>query len=77
MNTCVEVCASSDEESKQLLLQAIGALGGVGELHEIGAGLQRFELPGGEVTVYADAWRVDIAGPSAVVRDVLDKMAEL
>lgn len=79
--TRVDLCHSDDEAAKTRLLEVIAELGGRGEddWHEpaLGVGVQRFRFGPDELTVYADAWGVDIAGPDALVRRVLAAMAGL
>mgnify|MGYP000913353905 CR=1 FL=1 len=41
----------------------------------LGVGVQRFRIGGDELTVYKDAWGVDVAGPEPLVRRVLAGMA--
>lgn len=71
-----DICASDDHEAAAALLSAIRELGGApeGEFEGLGVGLHLFSLPGGEVSVFQDAWTVDIAGPDALVDRVLELM---
>ena len=77
----IDLCHSGDEDTKARLLEVIAELGGRadGDCHQspIGVGLQTFHLGADELTVYADAWGVDVAGPEPVVRRVLAAMAGL
>lgn len=36
-----------------------------------GTGLNRFRLPDGEVTVFIDAWEIDLVGPEELVEQIL------
>jgi len=75
----IDLCHSEDDDTKCRLLEVIAALGGRcdDDRHDppIGAGLQRFRVGAAELTVYADAWGVDLAGPEPLVRRVLAAMA--
>ncbi len=42
----------------------------------LGVGLHRFRFPTGEVTVFVDAWSVDLAGPDELVDAILAAMAD-
>lgn len=74
-----DICAADDHEAITRLLNAIGQLGGHfdGEDASLGVGLHRFPLPGGELTVFVDAWAVDVAGPDHLVDRVLAILAGL
>ena len=71
-----DICASDDHEAVASLLQAIQDLGGVSDGGDdaLGVGLHRFVFPAGELSVFQDAWTVDIAGPDDLVDWVLEKM---
>ena len=68
-----DVCASDDYATRDRLLAAIYELGGASESDSeaIGVGLHRFLFPTGELTVFVDAWLVDMDGPDELVRDLL------
>ncbi|HET6572759.1 MAG TPA: hypothetical protein VFG68_04085 [Fimbriiglobus sp.] len=73
--TRIDVCAREDYETATRLLEVIAALGGRGtedadEL-TLGTGVSRFHFGADEVTVFADAWGVDLAGPDKLVNDIL------
>ena len=78
--TRVDLCAADDYETRELLVTVIAELGGWVEdlVHEsaLGVGLHRFQLPAGEVTVFVDAWAVDLAGPNDLVQQILAAMSE-
>jgi hypothetical protein len=73
--TRVDICAREDHETIDRLSAVIVQLGGRpdADWHDspIGVGLQRFRFGSDEVTVFADAWGVDIAGPDRLVNDIL------
>jgi hypothetical protein len=79
--TRVDLCHSEDEAAITRLREVIAELGGWADedWHEspLGVGLQRIQFDDGELTVFADAWGVDIAGPDRLVRKVLAAMAGL
>ncbi len=72
-----DVCASDDHDTRDRLLSAIHELGGTpdGDSEGLGGGLHRFRFLGGELSVFIDAWLVDIAGPDVLVELVLAEMA--
>lgn len=73
--TYADICDREDHETIDRLLVAITQLGGKpdDDWHEssLGVGLQRFRFGADEVTVFADAWSVDMAGPDKLVHDIL------
>lgn len=75
----IDICHSSDPDCEARLLEVIAGLGGRADddWHEssLGVGVQRFRIGGDELTVYKDAWGVDVAGPEPLVRRVLAGMA--
>lgn len=73
----VEICASDDYDTIACLLIAIGNLGGRtdGEDRGIGVGLHLFQLPDGEISVFVDAWLVDVAGPDELVHRLLNALS--
>ena len=73
--TRVDVCDREDYETTGRLLEVIAELGGrraedADEL-SLGTGVSRFRFGADEVTVFADAWGVDLAGPDRLVGDIL------
>jgi hypothetical protein len=68
-----DICASDDHDTITRLLAAVQAVGGelAGECDALGVGLHLFQTPGGELSVFADAWSVDVAGPEELVDRVL------
>jgi hypothetical protein len=77
----VDICDREDQETISRLSAAIAQLGGRADddWHEssLGVGLQRFRFGQEELTVFADAWCVDVEGPEALVRRLLAAMAGL
>jgi hypothetical protein len=70
-----DICASDDHESIARLQEAIGALGGVADdtWHDspLGTGLTTFRFGERGVSVFIDAWYVDVAGPEDLVNEIL------
>ena len=77
--TRVDICDRDDHETAARLLEVIGELGGRPdgdeEELEVGTGLRRFRVGADELTVFADAWGVDLAGPDELVQQVLAGLA--
>jgi hypothetical protein len=75
----IDICHSSDPDCEARLIEVIAGLGGRGDGDAddpaLGAGVSRFQIGGEELTVYKDAWGVDVAGPERLVRRVLAGMA--
>lgn len=73
--TRADVCAADDYECLDRLRAALAELGGVADdnWHDtpLGVGLTRFRFGERELTVFKDAWLVDIAGPADIVDDIL------
>ena len=73
--TRADICASDDHETLARLQAVLGELGGVADdtWHDspLGTGLSRFRFGPDEVTVFADAWAVDVAGPDPLVNRIL------
>ena len=78
--TRADVCASDDFDGVARLQAVLAELGIVADdtWHDspLGTGLHRYRCGADELTVFADAWSVDIAGPDALVRRVLAALAE-
>ena len=76
----VDLCHSDDHDTIERLEDVIAELGGRADDRDaigIGPGLNRFRLGADEVTVFQDAWGVDLAGPESLVRQILSRMAGL
>ncbi len=79
--TRVDICDREDHETIARLLEVIAERGGRADDEDwdessLGVGLRRFRFGGDELTVFADAWGVDVAGPDRLVNDILAAMAE-
>jgi hypothetical protein len=81
----VDICAREDAATTDALLAALTAVGaGYDEADapdpsesSLGVGLHRFRTAGGErLTVFVDAWGVDLEGPDGLVNRVLDHLAD-
>ena len=76
--TRTDICASDDFDAIARLQAALVAVGVVADdtWHDspLGTGLQTFRRGGEELTVFKDAWAVDLAGPEALVNEVLRAM---
>ncbi len=74
----VDICDSDDHEMRNRLLAALHRIGAAAEEGDLdfGVGLNRFRLDGEGLTVFMDAWGIDLAGPDGPVRRVLDAMAD-
>ena len=71
----VDVCAADDHETLERLQAVLRELGVVADdtWHDtpLGVGLTRFRHGDQELTVFKDAWAVDLAGPDELVNRVL------
>ena len=79
----VDVCANDDHEAAAALLSALAAVGAVPEDADsddglpLGVGLHKFRTAGGGLlTVYVDAWSVDLDGPEDLVTRVREYLAD-
>ena len=79
----IDICANDDHETAAALLSALAAVGAVPEDADfddelpLGAGLHKFRAAGGELlTVYADAWGVDLEGPDELVTRVREHLGD-
>jgi hypothetical protein len=68
-----DICASDDYETRERLVVALGELGAAheGDWESLGVGLHRFRVGFDTLTVFIDAWTVDIEGPDVLVQQVL------
>jgi hypothetical protein len=74
-----DICAREDVDTQAALLEALAALGAmpdddVGLEVPLPIGLHRFTAPDGTLTVFVDAWGVDLEGPDELVSRVLAHM---
>ena len=76
--TRIDICASDDFGTLARLQAALAAVGVVADdtWHDtpLGTGLTRLRKGEAELTVFKDAWVVDLAGPEALVNEVLSAM---
>lgn len=74
----VDLCDAADFDTRERLEQVLARLGYLGNTDyadlDLGPGLSRFRRGESELTVFIDAWYVDMAGPSDGVREVLAAM---
>lgn len=78
----VDICSREDLETQGSLLRAladVGAIPAEGTIIDLpfGQGLHRFIAPQGMLTVFADAWGVDLEGPDELVQQVQIAMARM
>ncbi|MFM8272833.1 MAG: hypothetical protein ACKODX_10930 [Gemmata sp.] len=69
-----DICASDDYDARERLLAALAEVGGASEGDResaLGVGLNRFTVGPEALTVFVDAWTVDLEGPDELVRQVL------
>ncbi len=75
-----DVCAGDDHDAVERLQVVLSALGWLADdtWHDspLGVGLTRFRRGADELTVYRDAWLVDVAGPADAVAAILSAMSE-
>ena len=77
--TRADICATDDYETIDRLQTVIAELCGVADdnWHDspLGVGLHRFRFGSVEMTVFVDAWSLDIYGPDQLISDILAAMA--
>jgi hypothetical protein len=78
----IDVCANDDHEAVAALLSALAGIGAMpedadfGDEQPLGVGLHKFRAAGGDLlTVYVDAWGVDLEGPDELVNRVREHLA--
>jgi hypothetical protein len=74
-----DICAREDVDTQSALLNALGSVGAMADEDTVAevpfaVGLHRFTASGGTLTVFVDAWGVDLEGPDELARRVLDHM---
>ena len=72
-----DICASDDYETRERLAVALGVLGAAPEEDgegSLGTGLHRFRVGFELLTIFIDAWTVDIEGPDELVQRVLAEL---
>lgn len=74
-----DICAREDLEAQTALLVALGAVGASpdDDLPDVPlpTGLLRFRAGHAVLTVFTDAWGVDLEGPDELVKRVMAEMA--
>lgn len=77
--TRIDICSAMDEETIARLQTALGELGFVADdnWHDspIGVGLSRYRCDADEVSVFIDAWSVDLAGPELAVQRIVSLLS--
>ena len=77
--TRADICAANDYDGIDRLQAALRDRGFLGNTdnHDsaLGVGLSHFRRGPDEVTVFIDAWCVDIAGPDELVREVVEALS--
>lgn len=74
----VEICAADDAQGIAHLLTALDSVGALSDEFkdaDLGVGLNRFRVGTDELTVYRDAWRVDLHGPDELVKRLLELLS--
>lgn len=76
-----DICAREDFEAQTALLEALGTVGAtpvddVALDVPLPTGLLRFRTGDSALTIFGDAWGIDLEGPDDLVRRVLAAMAE-
>jgi hypothetical protein len=72
-----DICASDDYATRERLAVALGILGAVPEEDgegSMGTGLYRFRVGFEILSIFIDAWTVDIEGPDELVQRVLAEL---
>ena len=74
----IDICASDDYATRERLVVALVELGAApdDDGDALGVGLYRFRVGFDTLTVFIDAWQVDIEGPDALVQQVLQFISE-
>ena len=77
--TRADLCAANDDDGIDRLQAALRDRGFLGDTDNLdsalGVGLSRFRRGPDELTVFIDAWMVDIAGPDELVREVVEALS--
>lgn len=79
----MDICTSDDHETVAAMLGALAAVGALSDEPDssdpaespLGVGLHRFRVGSQVLTVFVDAWTVDLEGPDELVNRVLRAMA--
>ncbi len=75
-----DICRADDYATQERLLAVLRKLAFVADdtWHDepsFGLGVSRYQKHDAELTVFRDAWMVDIAGPTEIVNIVLEHLA--
>jgi hypothetical protein len=75
-----DICAREDLEAQSALLEALGTIGATPEDDvalevPLPTGLLRFRAGNSVLTLFGDAWGIDLEGPDDLVKRVLAAMA--
>ncbi|HJZ59474.1 MAG TPA: hypothetical protein VKE74_31310 [Gemmataceae bacterium] len=78
-----DICTNDDHDTIAALLEALAAVGAQYDEPDsfdssespLGVGLHRFQAGPNVLSVFVDAWGVDLEGPDELVNRVLDNMA--
>ena len=77
--TRADICGADDDDGIDRLQAALRDRGFLGNTdnHDspLGVGLSHFRRGPDEVTVFIDAWLVDLAGPDELVREVVEALS--
>lgn len=77
--TRADICAANDDDGIDRLQAALRDRGFLGnsDNHDsaLGVGLSHFRRGPDVVTVFIDAWLVDLAGPDELVREVVEALS--
>jgi hypothetical protein len=79
----VDICANDDHDTTAALLEALAAVGAQYEAPDsydssespLGVGLHRFRVGSKLLSVFVDAWGIDLEGPDELVNKVLAILA--
>jgi hypothetical protein len=77
-----DVCRADDYDTQERLIGVLRSMAFVADdtWHDepsFGLGVSRYQKEGIELTVFRDAWMVDIAGAAEIVNEVLEHLAAL
>jgi hypothetical protein len=75
-----DVCRADDFATQERLIEVLRRLGFLADdtWHDepsFGLGVSRYRKETTELTVFRDAWMVDIAGPVEIVNELLEQLA--
>lgn len=67
----IELGRSDDHDMLDRLLAALAAAGATADSFDIGIGLNEYFIGNQRLTVYRDAWTVDLEGPTELVEKII------